>query len=142
MRTTPGKVSEEDTLTVSQAAEKSGLSDTTIRRRLAAGDIKGKKVKGVRGEEWRIDLVSWKEFMRNPRPVNQVKYRKTGKKAIKVLAEIILWVDSRENSPTEKQVRKHVEYPYTFADIVRLLDSRRYRGLKPLKVRGMNDGTS
>jgi len=41
-------------LTVKQAAEKLGITPRAVRERLTTGKLKGRKVEGRRGNEWRV----------------------------------------------------------------------------------------
>src|ERR1700679_2840217 len=48
----------QEVLTLDEAAERLNLSPRTVQRRLKHGQIKGFKVSGPRGPEWRIELSS------------------------------------------------------------------------------------
>lgn len=49
---------EQEDLTLEQAAKRLNLSERTVQRRLKQGHIRGYKVTGPRGPEWRIQLQS------------------------------------------------------------------------------------
>jgi len=56
------------TVTISEASKRSGVSISTLRRRLAKGQIPGAyKAPGKDGEEWRIPVASIPEPSDNPR---------------------------------------------------------------------------
>lgn len=52
---------EHEGVTLDEAAKTLNLSERTIQRRLKQGSLKGYKVAGPRGPEWRIYLESWQD---------------------------------------------------------------------------------
>lgn len=61
------KVGQED-LTLEEASARLNLSERTIQRRLKRGQIKGYKIPGPRGPEWRICSESWQDTPQEPIP--------------------------------------------------------------------------
>ena len=53
---------EHEGVTLDEAARTLNLSERTIQRRLKQGSLKGYKVSGPRGPEWRIHLESWQDM--------------------------------------------------------------------------------
>ena len=50
--------------------------------------------------------------------------------------EMIAWVDSLTEMPTVDEMVEHTSYPHTLNDTLRLIETRKYRGVPALREKG------